>query len=535
MIPSLDITLAVKRPWQLGPESKFTAAYSTPYSHMEYLGRVNRQTGYKTSYKPTQAIDDILGDRPVQFVPAPQSAGIERGRVGELDANPHVSPSEEDELYFRLAQDWLTIELKNSSIPSDAFTALSFDDAVSTFLASEPDSRKASCGFLPGFKCRTKEEALNTPGVLEHCRAYYNSLFTDEPNYTVFSSSLKDEMLKVSKAEAGKTRMFMVASVEHHIACYAIFSKFSKALFGADTFCTGGTPFQFGGWHYLMLTRLYHSHYVFADCDAYDISHRAFLFGAACDALSRMYPVVLRGPIRALFAQALHTIFVTGYGDVLWKHQGNPSGWYLTLIVNTLILYLLTSASFMKMYASYHQGKLPHFQKFKRNVNLNLIGDDSVFNVTPKYFVRWTDEDITDFWLSVGIKVKIMERTDNIEHVEYCGATSKFINGRLARVPRISKFLDSLRWTRNRDLEYIYARAAAICIELWPCSEEYELVSRFLKLLRDANPLVMTRVAKYFSRSESELAYYHLGLEGGCKQMSLNFIPSYETFKAHSK
>lgn len=389
---------------------------------------------------------------------------------------------------------------------------MTLDEAIE--FVKNSDCADSSCGYPLNQKFRTKKEALEDPQVLDDLRVWYSNLGTNQVEAVLWSLSLKDEILKSTKVAAKKTRMFMAAPLFHHVAMVALCGRMhDKLMKDRGTWCSAGRPFQYGGWH-AMMSSLSYSWKFGADAEAYDMSINRLLFSAVFELVAYFCPWELK-KLEDLFSMALDAICVTCRGDVIWKHTGNPSGWFLTLFVNTIIMYLLLCVTWMTVFdkdeEKSERGAFEHF------VHAWLCGDDSLVAVHDSIKKIFTAEEFSAIWSIFGIKTKEIHSGENFEFLEYCGATSVSIFGRWARRPRVQKFLDALCFTLDNDPLYRLQRAISIYHELWPVPEK-EIVLGYIDYLCNKHKYLQKKRRRY-ELSEARLVELHLGLEGAsCKQ-----------------
>jgi len=269
---------------------------------------------------------------PDNFAPSERNLHLEIDRLKEVDY-PQKDFSDVDHDHVFMAAQW-TVQHLCAAIPvADRRPLSSLEEARDMFLLTEPKSR----GGSPGYRAKasgltTKAEAYSDPVEFARCLAYDQSLSTNEPIDAIWEFNLKDEILKRAKIDNRETRLYKVAPNEHHLSCYKLFAPFSKAIAEQDHdhFFTVGMPFEYGGWNQIMnKRRLPYSYNLCSDAKGYDISICNFLFAYACYVMQQLIP----GhdlEIWNLFCAAVHTLVVTGGGDLLYTHTGNPSGWYDT-------------------------------------------------------------------------------------------------------------------------------------------------------------------------------------------------------------
>lgn len=224
---------------------------------------------------------------------------------------------------------------------------------------------------------------------------------------------------------------------------------------------------------------------------------------------------------------ALDGLCVTSRGHVLFKHTGNPSGWFLTLLLNSVVMYMTIAMAWLCLYPDSSQSE---FEKF---VHAWVCGDDSLIAVHIDFETEFTSKVLADVWAAFGLKAKSEFASRDFSELEYCGATSVRKNGRWARRPRVAKFIDGLTYTLNRDPLYRLQRAVSISHELWPVPER-EIVEEYIDFLCKKYKW-LGKYRRVYSLSEAELANLHVGVEGAlcnderAKKLILQGLPVQST------
>lgn len=471
------------------------------YEHLETVGRVDRWSKFRDDWSVDtewsayrqQPVDWAK----VQYRPARKSTRIEGVRLRDYDRCPPLI-DDEDLKFLKIAGSWAE---KHFSVCKDR-GYYTFEEAVEAIKSS--DCANSSPGFPWNQSFKTKKEALSDSVVLNFLRHWVSKLGTDDVISTLFALALKDEILKATKVKEDKTRLFMSAPLEHHLACVMFMGKMHDALMSdRGTWCSAGREFQHGGWH-SMMSILPYSWFVGNDMEMYDMSIIRYFFSLVCENVCRYNPEK-RAEIEDLFAMALDAFLVSSRGDVFQKHTGNPSGWFLTLFLNTMVNYIMLAYAWLKKFPGSTQAD------FERLVRAWLCGDDSLLSISKEVRFDYTAAWMSECWKTFGMKCKESHESADLSKIEYCGATSMQKFGIWCRRPRVQKFLDALQFVKKTAPDYVLARALSIYHEMWPVDEK-RIVKGYVDYKCGLHP-ELSSVRRKLELTDSELKFLHLGVE----------------------
>jgi hypothetical protein len=317
--------------------------------------------------------------------------------------------------------------------------------------------------------------------------------------------ALKDEILKAQKAKMKQTRLFMAAPLAHHVAMVVICQLMHDQLMSSrGTWCSAGRDFHYGGWHE-MVGALQFDWIFGADGEMYDMSICQLLFSAVYQVVQSFIPSCDHAMLEDLFAMALNSFLVSCRGHVYEKHTGNPSGWFLTLLLNTIVGYMLLAMTWIRLFPNSSRSDFETF------VRAWLCGDDSWVSVHTSVRTYYTAEAFVDTWRRFGMKVKKVEQSHTVQEVEYCGAYSIKLEDIWCRKPRVQKFLDALCYTKSLDPLMKLQRAYSIYMEMFPV-EEKEIVFGYVQYLALENP-DCAKFLRIIAKPDRELLNLHTGLE----------------------
>lgn len=432
------------------------------------------------------------------YQPSKRSVDVENVRLRDYD-RLHKPLHERDRKLLKQALEYAKAHFMSCGRKG----VISLDEAIKRVVESE--CADSSPGYPLNQRFKTKAEALADTQVLAELRDWVSRLGTKDVTGVLFSLSLKDEIMKTTKVEEQRTRLFMAAPLFHHVAMVMYCGNMHDAFIQLKaTWCSAGHDFHYGGWDGLM-RKLCYDLFFAADAEMYDMTIGRELFQAVYELTAEMVPEGGEA-LFDLFQMALDSACVTSRGTVYYKFGGNPSGWYLTLFLNTVVMYLSIAMMWLDTHADTSR------REFEDKVRGWICGDDSIVNVHPDEAKVFTEAVWRDVWRRLGLIVKKIESSTQITQMEYCGAYTLEKCGRYCRKPRVQKFLDALNFTQDRDPLYRLQRAFSIYHELWTVPEAL-VVRGYIDFLVLKYPRLAS-VARRYEKSESELAFLHLGLEG---------------------
>jgi len=239
------------------------------------------------------------------------------------------------------------------------------------------------------------------------------------------------------------------------------------------------------------------------DFQDYDASIIPLLF-EMCRRACNVFCNASEKRVYALFAMALYAVCLRSDGLMFKKKSGNPSGWLLTIFLNTLVLILLISSWV------FYQNPEATYDVVVFWIRCLCCGDDSVISVHPDCPLN-LDSAFSSFVSVLGMTIKELSNSVGQYHIDYCGSSENIeIDGVLCRTPRYKKFLDELLYSTNQDPAYYYQRALNIYAEAWTHYPTRVQIRGLLELLVAAWPW-LTRTGRI--PTDYQLRYLHTGLE----------------------
>lgn len=406
------------------------------------VGQVDRKSNFKTSFfiEPL-AVSYFESLPPPDFQPAHSAYYIEQNQIKRF--SQHYLLDFPDDPYIRHAQEWL----ESLIFSGGSFTHYDYDSALGVALRENADRSPGIYWKQLGYA--SKGDVISkVPDQLERrVAAYYESDVGGAPWY-LWSTALKDELTSMKKAVSKDTRLFFVSPLEHYLASIMEFGATTEALYasaGTHPVLVGLSK-GYGLWIDVVFKQLGPKN-LSVDASKYDTSIIAYLIYCAAEMFVKRAPN--RRVAHQLILEALYALVVDSAGRVFMKEGGNPSGGYLTLVLNCVVQVLLIVRANL-----IHCGCIPML-----DLLLKIVGDDGVY--TPLR-CRLTPELIIARFADYNVTLKDV-KWSGPEGVEFCGVT--YTDGFL--VPRHEKFYCSMFYGRRREPEFRVARLQSVWMELF--------------------------------------------------------------------
>lgn len=403
-----------------------------------YVGHVARQSVYKSNYfvEPL-ALQFFQQAPPFDFAPAPAGYFIEQNQIRRF--SQHYFVDLPDDPYLRHAQSWLS-----SLIFSGSINHYNYQSALGVAIREAGD--KSPGFFWKNLGFFSKKDVIEKCGDLLASRVGEYS--KHRTPWYLWSTALKDEMTSKKKIDARDTRLFFVGPIEHYLASIMQFGAVTETVYltaGQHPILVGLSKGR-GHWVDVVFKRLGDENFS-VDASKYDTSLVAILIYLAAEILIAHAP----DPRVAyqLVIESIYALVVDASGYVFCKEGGNPSGGYLTLVLNCLAQALLIVRANL-----IHCGCIP-----MKDLLLKIVGDDGLY--TPLR-CSLTPQQIIDRFGDYNVTLKEVEVLLPSE-VEFCGVM--YQNGTL--VPRVNKFYASMFYGKNKDPVHRAARLQSLWMELF--------------------------------------------------------------------
>lgn len=466
--------------------------------HLLILGRIPRFVTPKSEFKLNPEWQAFLRKSKNEIPalthqPAIINREVEEKRITDYGKVDPISPVINEQA-LELAVDWCYehfTSIHNSPTLLDEHFPNSTDkyivaselayNSIKYLMTTSTSSKRKSPGFpwnSPqnplGVSFSTKMEVVEYPGFYDYLRDFLFQALNDRPYYTYMAECLKDEIVTNEKAEGQRTRVFMSASIEHFLMSLALFGPMHERFIAghASTFSTAGFDYHRGRWH-TKIGKLPYELLLSADFKNYDVYLRSVMFYALYLLLKRVFEdrwELIEPMVRSILQQACYSLFVDSQGNVYLKQTGNPSGQFLTLFFNTLMLYVFNALFYIMKVHKTQPNQFPLERVvFEALVRFMFCGDDQLHNISPAIAPYWNPNALMQFWTN-ELKMVIKEfkvSTDICDGIEYCGKTTKKQDGMYLPVPRIEKFMSSMCWSTTDDPRIELLRMRSLYEELY--------------------------------------------------------------------
>jgi hypothetical protein len=232
---------------------------------------------------------------------------------------------------------------------------------------------------------------------------------------SVFSAAFKNEALLRAKAETGKVRLFMMASIESTIVMRMYLLSFVRvAQMNHYLFeCAPGTESQCveWDWFYQYLTQFGKKRMIFGDFKGYDRSMHPIFILKAFDVIARFIifctgDLAHANAVRCIGMEIAFTR-LDFFGDLVRLFGKNPSGQALTAIINGLV-----NSLYMR-YVYVVCAPERNCLQFKSHVALITYGDDNGMGVSAKIDF-FTHTSIRDVLETIGVVYTMADKTRRV-------------------------------------------------------------------------------------------------------------------------
>lgn len=412
------------------------AAAEFPLVYRCFIRRFNKYTSHAikddeiSSLKPDLAFE--------KWLPAPITAHGEYKSISNYNKEKGLFPEKFKDFY----KNWLDEELL-PCLGRSAFERLPSYDAAVSHIPS--DSKKASVGLpgtLAGFT--EKEMALNDPVY----SAYLKEVYEKPLPVFIFSTCTKNELRPMQKALDHSVRTFCIANLEHMLVSLKYFANFADEIVKACNkrfSCIGFTQYH-GEWHKLIQQYLNH------ECWAKDA--RKFDFNMFSQYMLWFFEwfgehagVNDDLQYQIFVHMTVNKVVVTTQGFVIMAVGSNPSGHYLTAIINTFFNNALNLFAFWKHCQPMADTQIRTL--YRRIIIERDLGDDSLEGVLKEY------SKFYNVTIQIGILGKILDYTTS--SVPGSILEQDFLSLRTTIDPITNRFVPypfSTRWWSSLDISF---------------------------------------------------------------------------------
>jgi len=234
---------------------------------------------------------------------------------------------------------------------------------------------------------------------------HWEDLATKSAPWSIWASSIKDELRPIKKVMDHASRVIHGASIEMKVSLNRYCLKQNEAFYDSHlhtSSAVGINPYS-GGWDRVYRKLSAHARGFALDESQYDTSlHAALLTGVrdlrwgwlglpeSSDHKVRFYN---------LYDDVIKSRLITPLGDVFAKDGGNPSGSPNTVVDNTISLYILLAYAFI-------QNTGGTYSDFITHVEALLYGDDNTLTVSEEMIGAFNGRSIQASFKEFGVIVK---------------------------------------------------------------------------------------------------------------------------------
>ncbi len=322
--------------------------------------------------------------------------------------------------------------------------------------------------------CTTKRQAWDK--YKDEITQSVESLIVGEYVESTFIASLKDELLPHGK----KARVFLPAPFHHQLACARLFKKAADSLTSTCHSHSSAIGINlFGGGLERAFRRLSSLPFGFdADQSGCDTSCKDV--EPERDFMKTGLPPRYHAGVDLLFNQACCPRVIVS--DRVLQLTMNPSGWYLTTVLNTLRTHRLVACAYLELSPGHS------IDDMRRNLLQLNGGDDLAYSTNQPWFdiaslaANLADKGvyIESDYLTPRNPLDLTFFSHNLflRKVDYLNAHIYVAGGRLSKILSSFSYLKvndgQINWCRNA------SRVVGLMVNLWPYKFEYDQLYPYL-------------------------------------------------------
>jgi len=265
-----------------------------------------------------------------------------------------------------------------------------------------------------------------TEEILKRAERRESAYLENRLSHPVFTASLKDEALKMSKVEEGRTRIFFGGPVDFimvmrkYMLSFVRILQLNKFIFEQAP----GTESQTIEWEWIALylkNKGGPNRLVFGDFQAFDVTMTSLIIIYAFELIAEFHdrsgcPSEQSRVIRAI-GRDIAFCYIDYNGDLLQVFGINPSGQALTVIINGIVNCFYMRYAYIVQHPNYNGSNADDLiDYFDEHVALMTYGDDNGMGISPN--CNWmTHITIADALKPHGIVYTMADKT--AEMVDY--------------------------------------------------------------------------------------------------------------------
>lgn len=371
-------------------------------------------------------------------------------RAAKIVGDRYAWAANAREVYtFELAVAYLLSSDCATASPSVEYRNMGYQSKAEVILGVNTGT--SSCVVRPG---------KTLPSRLHEVRHQVYEYLRGMHVWPLWTTNLKDELVKLEKILSGNTRVFICSPIAHLIASLMVFGPICDKIFQnwrAQWLIAGVSP-KHGQW-WEMLSRFdKFQKFWNSDFQGFDYSQPASLVELVNEMIIEW--VANKEAARVLMTESLYAPVVMLKGLVVQKLGGTASGEYLTLFRNCLINETLLVAG--------------HLDACGDDVDSHLVaalmGDDNLVGLDSHCCM--TVESYTESCARRGVPLKGIEVFDNIHEPRFCGLQWNYHEP----LPRELKVISSFVHYRSSEPRNRVQAVEQACDEL--CFSQHYLKAR---------------------------------------------------------
>lgn len=347
--------------------------------------------------------------------------------------------------------------------------------------------------YGPGFNTK-KEMLAYQDGEPARCMLadYLAAIAKPQMEYAEFYTlSAKAEMRKLKKIEADEFRTYTAASWTNTAAGIALFGTMLDSFYESYDVTwsyVGGSPF-FGNWD-----KLYHrlnKHPNAYECDETNFDatvHPCFIeairdvFITKIDA--RDLTEAVRNMVNNLFGSIVSGLIICPNGDLFFKGQGNPSGSFMTIVTNTMTVFMLFCCAWLELAPV----DLRNYESLMALVECAIVGDDNLWTASNEVRDWFNVRTVVAVWLRYGVKAKLEAMHENsLFALQFVSNGFIEVKGKMFPVANAGKAISSMLRHSNAHLgvKWSFIKACALRITTYFSHECRDLFKDYIMFLRN--------------------------------------------------
>ena len=403
---------------------------------------------------------------------------------------------------FRHCQEWL---LKEFAFMGNSKISFAFEYVESYLNMSTspgfPFTRAQ--GQIPCFPNKRKLFAHDNGKYIQYeFKRYLEYISTLEATPITFHTlAAKFEMRKVKKITSNDFRTYISANCLNTMAGVGCFGEMNLKLY--ESWATspsfiGGSTFH-GAWD-TMYRRLNQLPNAFAcDVSNWDATLHEHLILALRDAMWRFVDYDDRTPQNHiiwdnLFREIVNSLVICPNGDLIVKWQGNPSGCSLTIVLNTLVHWMLYAYAWIKLCPDYEMQF--SYIEFSKNVKLALCGDDSLGTCSDEVKPWFNVHTVATCWredLSINTKPEAQAEGKLID-LQFLSQNQKRVGHMVVPYPDYDKSISSLLYHSNakHHIRWSYLKACALRLSTYWNVETRKVLANYISWLERTHMVELT-------------------------------------------